>query len=186
MTLQPCKVYDLESCLVEAWPDSEAGDWRAARSDARALEYGIGRRNTMLVPGSSPGKTSGIKKSSVSPGLKDAAKDRRAENQRSPQDGEPPEAPEAKHPHGWPEREVFVRQQFPRKMPSSNVTESGRQRWASPKRKLDHTHTSKPPKKSTCAGGVDASDTVRSNATTKARGNGGASRRSRTADGSRK
>ena len=82
----------------------------------------------MLDPGSSPGKISGIRKSSVSPGLKDDAKARRAENQRSPQHGVPPDAPEAKHPQGWPEREVFVRQQLPRKMPSSSVIESGQHR----------------------------------------------------------
>ena len=146
----------------------------------------MGRRRTMLVPGSSPGRTSGIKKSSVSPGLKEAAKARSAENQRSPQDGDPPDAPDAKQPQGCPLREVFVRQQLPRRIPSERVTESGRHRWASPKRKLDQTHTSKPPKKSTCAGGVDALDTARSNATMNARGKGGASRRSRMAEGSRK
>ena len=71
---------------------------------------------------------------------------RRLATQRGPQPQEgDPEAPEARHPQGWPERDVFVRQQRPRITPPSSVTLSGRHRWTSPKRRLAQTQHRRPP-----------------------------------------
>ena len=88
--------------------------------------YDMARRKHTLGHPLESTTTSGIKKSKSSGGPPDMNA-RRLAKQRGPQPEEgDQEAPEARHPQGWPDLDVLVRQQRPRMTPPSSVTPSGR------------------------------------------------------------